>query len=129
MRATDRSTIGPAINAMDRTTAGGSMKTTPANAGARDKLEDDLKLVMAETEELLKATAGQAGEKLQSVRERVEATIASAKNRVGGLEQAAVDGVLAAGKAADRYVHESPWPAIGIAAGLGLIVGWIAGRK
>jgi ElaB/YqjD/DUF883 family membrane-anchored ribosome-binding protein len=105
------------------------MKKPPASAVAREKLEKDLKLVMTETEELLKATAGQAGDRIQSARERVEETIASAKAEGVDLERAAIEGAKAAAKAADSYVHENPWPAIGIAVGVGLIAGWILGRK
>ena len=100
-----------------------------ANSLARDKLEKDLKLVISETEELLKATAGQAGEKVQAVRARVEETLASAKAQMGDFERLAFEGAKAAAKATDRYVHDNPWPAIGVAAGIGLIAGWILGRK
>jgi ElaB/YqjD/DUF883 family membrane-anchored ribosome-binding protein len=105
------------------------MKKPPESAVAREKLEKDLKLAMAEAEDLLKATAGQAGERLQSARARVEETIASAKAGGVDLERAAIEGAKAAAKAADSYVHENPWPAIGIAACVGLIAGWILGRK
>ena len=105
------------------------MKKPATNATAREKLENDLKLVMTEAEELLKATAGQAGDQIQSVRARVQETIAAAKAGGVDLEQAAIDGAKAAAKATDSYVHENPWPAIGVAAALGLVAGWILGRK
>ena len=105
------------------------MKSQTASAAAREKLEKDMKLVMAEAEELLKATAGQAGDKIQSVRERVEKTIASARAEGVDLERAAIDGAKAVAKATDSYVHENPWPVIGIAAGVGLIAGWLLSRK
>jgi ElaB/YqjD/DUF883 family membrane-anchored ribosome-binding protein len=96
---------------------------------AREKLAKDLKTVIAETEELLKATAGQAGDKVDSVRARVEETLGAAKGRLEELEEAAMENLKAGVKATDAYVHENPWPAIGIAAGVGLIAGWILGRK
>ena len=34
-----------------------------------------------------------------------------------------------AGKAADAYVHENPWKAVGIAAGAGLIIGMLISRR
>jgi ElaB/YqjD/DUF883 family membrane-anchored ribosome-binding protein len=100
-----------------------------ANAVAREKMEKDLKKVISETEELLKATAGQAGEKIEGVRARVEQTLESAKERMGSLEQLTLESAKAAAQATDVYVHENPWPAIGVAAGVGLIAGWILGRK
>jgi ElaB/YqjD/DUF883 family membrane-anchored ribosome-binding protein len=107
------------------------MKENMAKAGevAREKLEKDLERVMAETEDLLKATAGQAGETIQGVRARVEEALSSAKHQAVGFEQETLDGAKAAAKATDLYVHENPWPAIAAAAGIGLIAGWILGRK
>ena len=96
---------------------------------ARERLAADMKAVISDTEELLKVTAGQAGDKLQSVRARVEETLRSAKVRVEDLEHDAVEKVKVAAKMTDQYVHENPWPSIGVAAGVGLIVGWIIGRK
>jgi ElaB/YqjD/DUF883 family membrane-anchored ribosome-binding protein len=96
---------------------------------ARQKLSEDLKAVIADTEELLKATAGQVDDKIKSTRLRVEETLRSAKSHVDNMEHATIEKVKAAAKATDQYVHNNPWPAIGIAAGIGLIVGWIVGRK
>ena len=102
--------------------------TTERNI-AREKLAADMRAVIIDTEELLSATAGQAGDKIQSARARVEETLRSAKARVDDLEQAAIEKVKATAKATDLYVHENPWPSIGIAAGVGLIVGWLISRK
>ena len=101
------------------------------NAGtiSRDKLANDMKIVIAETEELLKATAGHAGEKVQGVRARIEEALAAAKSQLGDAEEATIEGVKAGVKATNTYVHDNPWPAIAIAAGVGVLAGWILGRK
>ncbi|PKL16893.1 MAG: DUF883 domain-containing protein [Spirochaetae bacterium HGW-Spirochaetae-5] len=99
------------------------------SAIARKKLAADLRAVIADTEELLKATAGQAGDKIQSARTRVEETLRSARARIDTLEDSAMENVKASAKATDQYVHENPWQLIGIAAGMGLIFGWLLGRK
>ena len=96
---------------------------------ARETLAADMKAVIADTEELLKATAGQAGDKIQSARARVEETLRSAKASMEDLELAAIEKVRDAAKATDQYVNENPWPSVGIAVGVGLIVGWLLGRK
>jgi ElaB/YqjD/DUF883 family membrane-anchored ribosome-binding protein len=102
-------------------------------ATVRDTLAEDLRAVIGDTEELLKATASQAGDQIQSVRKRVEATLRSARDRVEDLEVETLAKVKAAAKATDQYVHQNPWPSIGIAAGVaagvGLIAGWLLGRK
>lgn len=99
------------------------------SAVARQKLAADLRAVITDTEELLKATAGQAGDKIQSARTRVEETLRSARGRIDTLEDTVIEEVKASAKATDLYVHDNPWQSIGVAAGIGLIFGWLIGRK
>jgi ElaB/YqjD/DUF883 family membrane-anchored ribosome-binding protein len=93
------------------------------------RLAADLKAVIADTEELLKVTASQAGEKISAARARAEESLSAAKARLDEIEEAAVEKAKAAAKATDTYVHENPWQAIGIAAGVGFLVGLLVSRK
>ncbi len=95
----------------------------------RDKLVADLRVVVADAEELLKLTAGQAGEKITAVRERVQKSLSEAKAKLLDLEGAAVDKTKAAARATDAYVHDNPWKSIGIAAGVGFLLGLVIGRR
>jgi ElaB/YqjD/DUF883 family membrane-anchored ribosome-binding protein len=95
----------------------------------KDKLVADLKLVVADAEELLRATASQAGEKVSAARERIQASLASAKVKLGDAERAALEKAKEAASAADDYVQENPWHAVGIAAGVGLLLGLLIGRR
>lgn len=95
----------------------------------RDKLMSDLRLVIADAEELLRLTADQAGESAAELRGRVQGRIQQAKADLLHLQQAAVDKVKAAGHATDEFVHENPWKSIGVAAGVGLVVGLLIGRR
>ena len=95
----------------------------------KDKLVADVKLVIADAEELLRATAGQAGEKIAEIRATVTDRIAGAKIRLAELESVMVDKAKLAGRAADDYVHDNPWRSVGIAAGIGLIAGLLIGRR
>lgn len=94
-----------------------------------DKLMKDLRLVMMDAEELLKATAGQAGEKVASARARAEDSIRAAREALAEAGEAAVERGREAAESADVYVHEHPWTAIGIAAGVGLVIGLMLSRK
>jgi ElaB/YqjD/DUF883 family membrane-anchored ribosome-binding protein len=102
---------------------------TTETAVTREKLAADLRAVITDTEELLKATAGQAGEKINAARARAEETLRTAKARMGELGEAGVEKAKAAAKATDTYVHENPWQAVGVAAGVGFLIGWVLGRK
>jgi ElaB/YqjD/DUF883 family membrane-anchored ribosome-binding protein len=95
----------------------------------RDKLLADLKLVVNDAEELLKLTAGQAGEKVAAVRDRVQRELDQAKVRIVALEDRALQQTKAAAHATDAYVHENPWKAVGIAAGAGFLFGLLMARR
>ena len=95
----------------------------------KDKLGSDLRVVIADTEELLRATAGAAGEKVGDLRERLTLRLRDTKERLVDLEVAVIDKTKAAARATDDFVHEDPWKAVGVAAALGLALGVLIGRR
>lgn len=96
---------------------------------SREKLVQDFKLVIADAEELLKATAAQAGEKVAAARERIQDRLHSAKLKLAEAEEALMVKTREAARATDQFVHDKPWYAVGIAAGVGLIIGLLIGRR
>jgi ElaB/YqjD/DUF883 family membrane-anchored ribosome-binding protein len=102
---------------------------TELTEAQRDKLVTDLKLVIADAEELLRQSAGEVGSSAVALRERVEERIRQAREGIARLQDAAIEKARAAGHAADDWVHEKPWYAIGAAAGVGLLVGLLIGRR
>ena len=94
-----------------------------------DKLMADLRLVVADAEELLRTTVGQAGEGAAELRDKVKASLARARAGLAEVQESALARAKAAGHAADDYVHDHPWQAIGIAAGIGLAVGLLMNRR
>ena len=100
--------------------------TTDVN---KDKLVADLKVVVADAEELLRATASQAGEKVAVARERIQASLATAKVKLGEAERALLEKTKEAARATDDYVRENPWQAVGIAAVAGLVLGIFISRR
>jgi ElaB/YqjD/DUF883 family membrane-anchored ribosome-binding protein len=96
---------------------------------SREKLVQDLRLVISDAEELLKATAATAGEKVSAARERIQDRIHSAKIKLAEAEEALVLKTREAAHATDAFVHDNPWYAVGIAAGAGLIIGMLIGRR
>ena len=94
-----------------------------------EKLMQDLKAVVNDTEELLKATAGDASERASKARLRAQESLRHAQARLSELEQRLAERARAAAHATNQYVHENPWPSIGVAAGAGFIVGLLIGRR
>jgi len=95
----------------------------------QQQIVTDIKSVIADAEDMLHATADQAGEKVATMRARIQERLKGAKVRLGEAEAALMEKTRAAARATDTYVHESPWTAVGIAAGVGLLVGLIIGRR
>jgi ElaB/YqjD/DUF883 family membrane-anchored ribosome-binding protein len=94
-----------------------------------ENLVTDFRILMTDVEELAKATVGQSGEKLADLRERVKQASANLKPRLAQLEAQLNEKTKAAVAATDNYVHERPWTAIGLATGIGLIIGLLIGRR
>jgi ElaB/YqjD/DUF883 family membrane-anchored ribosome-binding protein len=107
--------------------------STNANAAntevTTDQLLDDLKTVMNDAEALLRATSTQTGEKIQEVRARAEASLRQAKERLSSIEDEALRRAREVADATDEYVRENPWQSVGIAAGVGLLVGLLLARR
>ena|SRR5687768_2099495 len=95
----------------------------------KDKLAQDLKIVVSDLEELLRATASQAGEKVAAVREKVQENLQRYKVKLAEAEDALIDSGKQAARVTDEYVHDHPWHAVGIAAGIGFLVGLLVGRR
>ena len=114
------------MNTQDPTSAG-NMENPPSDF-TKDQLMADFKVVVEDAEELLKATAGQGGDKLAEVRAKAEESLRRAKVRMAEAQAALLAKTREAAKATDVYVHENPWEAVGVAAAAGFIVGWLVGH-
>lgn len=96
---------------------------------ARERLVADFKAVIADTEELLRATANQTGERVSAARTRMQETIENTRERLTDLQESATDKARAAAHATDQLVHDNPWKAVGIAAGVGFLLGLLVHRR
>jgi ElaB/YqjD/DUF883 family membrane-anchored ribosome-binding protein len=95
----------------------------------RDKLVADMRVVIADAEELLRTTAGQAGEKVAAARAKIQDSMTTAKAKLEQLSEASTEKAKAAAQATDHYVHDHPWHAVGVAALVGLLLGTLISRR
>jgi ElaB/YqjD/DUF883 family membrane-anchored ribosome-binding protein len=102
---------------------------TEATTAARQQLLTDLKAVIADSEELLRATAGAAGEKTAAVRARVEESLRAARTKLESIDDEVLGRMKDAARTTDEYVHEHPWGAVGVAAAAGLLLGVLIARR
>lgn len=94
-----------------------------------DKLMQDMRVVVTDAEDLLKATAGQTGERVEKIRARTEESLRTARNRLQIAGKAVQEGATEAVQTVDDQVHKNPWTAVGVAAGVGLVLGILLGRR
>ena len=95
------------------------------NEVTTERLVTDLKRVAHDSEELLKDSAEVVGEKAHEIRERLVRTLESAKVACRRLEEKALEGA----KATDKVIREHPYHSIGVAFGIGLLIGVLVTRK
>ena len=93
-------------------------KETQAISNDMGQLAEDARALMA-------ATADVAGEKVGEARKRLAAALERGKEIYGRVREKAVEGA----KAADVAVHEHPYQAIGIAFGVGVLLGYLVSRR
>ena len=92
---------------------------------AKDKVVADFGTIIEDTEKLLQATAGEAGEKVLAARARVQESIDAVKQKIDAAEKRAAGKI----KAGDGYVREHAWTAIGAAAAIGALIGMLIARR
>jgi ElaB/YqjD/DUF883 family membrane-anchored ribosome-binding protein len=89
------------------------------------KLADDLQSLVSDAEELLRATAGAAGDKASEARDRAEESLRAVRSRLKTVER----DLTGRARAVGDYVEDNPWKAIAVAGGIALVVGLLMGRK
>jgi ElaB/YqjD/DUF883 family membrane-anchored ribosome-binding protein len=92
-------------------------------------LKADLAAVMRDAEALIKASADQGGEKVGEARARIRESLEAARTRLHDVEQAALRQGEDAMLATEQYVRRNPWQSVGIAAGVGLLLGVLLSRR
>lgn len=94
-----------------------------------EQLIGEFKSLMADAEALIQATEDHPGETISSIRNKALETLAGAKESLSSVEGKLLDKAKVAAEGADDFVHRNPWEAVGVAAGLGLLIGLFIGRR
>ena len=88
------------------------------------KLLDDLKTVVRDGSELLKQSAGDLSEKGREARERLNIAIESARTTIERIQGKAIEKA----KVTDKIIREHPYQSIGVAFGIGILIGVLVNR-
>ena len=104
--------------------------TTPSpDVTARDRLAHSLRSMVDEADHLLKSAQRTGNEQFNAARDKFESRLKQAKSDLSELESAAIYNAKRAARAADETVHEHPYAAMGVAAGVGLLIGMLISRR
>jgi ElaB/YqjD/DUF883 family membrane-anchored ribosome-binding protein len=95
----------------------------------KERLMSDIKTVLADAEDLLKQAASATGERASELRESALSRLKQAKDKAADVQVVVVEKGKKAARATDDYVHEHPWTSIGVAVGVGVLVGLLINRK
>jgi len=100
-----------------------------ASALARERVLTDLKTLTHDAEDLLKATVGDVSDRAKEARARMTAALERAKTTCEHLQEQTGATAKAAARKADSMIREHPYESIGIAFGVGLLLGLVLTRK
>ena len=89
----------------------------------------DFNAVVNESEQLLKSVIAEGGDKANALRTKMELNLKAVKDRLHQIEETAIETTKTAVQATDNYVHENPWQIIGVAAGIGVVIGMLLNRS
>ncbi len=95
----------------------------------KGKVVDDFKSIVNDAEALLQATAHVTGEGFVAERTKFTEKLNLAKLRLVDAEQRVVEKAKQAAQATDHYVHDNPWTAVGVAAAVGMLIGFLAAKR
>jgi ElaB/YqjD/DUF883 family membrane-anchored ribosome-binding protein len=94
-----------------------------------EELAADMKRLMEAMEDLVGAAADSADTRIAAVRAKAEATLAQVRANAEAAKQAIVEKTEEITQRTDEYVHENPWSSVGLAAGMGLVVGLLLSSR
>lgn len=96
-----------------------------AYADPRERLIDDVKILLADTEEFLSAVGAESKDKIAGIRPRLEAAMRRARTQAAEVEAAIEARAREGARRVDTYAGEHPWQTAGMAAAVGATVGAI----
>jgi ElaB/YqjD/DUF883 family membrane-anchored ribosome-binding protein len=96
---------------------------------ARITASAEVRRLIADVEELMRRIGDVADPEIARLRARVEGALASTRSAIAESAAQVQRQTREAVQAGDRYVHDQPWEAIGIAGVAGLAIGFLLGRR
>ncbi|PRA58874.1 MULTISPECIES: YqjD family protein [Pseudomonas] len=96
---------------------------------AQEILMDDFQTLVSDTERLLEHTATLAGDQADELREQIHESLLRARETLQLTQESLTERGKAAVTTTEDYVQANPWQSVGIAAGVGFLIGLLATRR
>ncbi|CAB3771242.1 DUF883 family protein [Paraburkholderia humisilvae] len=102
--------------------------TTEQFALGKQKIVEDLSVLLTDSEEMLRLATALPGEGVDALRERLRAHVDTLRAALADAQVAAQRGYRSVTVQTERYVRHNPWQALGAAAGVGFLLGVLVAR-
>lgn len=92
-------------------------------------VRNDMKTLVRDAQELFREATAATGEKAEELRNKGLVMLEAAMEKAHEIQTVAVEKGKQAAQSTDEFVHEHPWKAVAISAGIGLVIGMLISRK
>ncbi|HTF98866.1 MAG TPA: DUF883 family protein [Cellvibrio sp.] len=93
------------------------------------EIAKDFRTFIHDVESLIKSTAHLSGEDLAKAKAKLDERVSVAKKSVEAISENIADRAGKTAASANNYVHEKPWPVIGVCAALGFVAGYLLTQR
>ena len=101
------------------------MENSPSQEVTTQKLVSDIKVLMADSQELLKASVGLTNDRVAALRPKIEESMRQLTTRLNDYQ--VVQRARQTADSTQQYVHENPWKAVGVSVLVGAVIGMLIG--
>ncbi|WP_345814248.1 DUF883 family protein [Paraburkholderia sp. PREW-6R] len=102
--------------------------TTQQLALGGQKIVEDLRVLLRDSEEMLRLAANVPGEGVGALRDKLGTHVETLQSALGDAQNNVQRRARAATVGTERYVRQNPWRALGVAAGVGFVLGVLTTR-
>jgi ElaB/YqjD/DUF883 family membrane-anchored ribosome-binding protein len=97
--------------------------------GIRETATSEVKGALSDAQSLLQQAAAVGGEQARELQQRAAEALRTGQQKLREIQSAVTQNTRAAAQATDSWVHTNPWSAIGVAAGVGFLIGMLVSRR
>ncbi|KIP96674.1 MULTISPECIES: YqjD family protein [Pseudomonas] len=105
------------------------LPSRPAAPANKEELLEEFQALVRDTEVLLQHSASLVGDQAEELRAQIRDSLGRARSTLKNTEENVVLRGKAAVGATEDYVQTHPWQTIGIAAGIGILIGMLISRR